>query len=266
MIDILKLKRDNMLSRFEGCVKLAGENAMGDGIYISSLDFLGSQALGKNGGAGLVSLTSDGSASGGPSKAQERLLLIGSRSLVKYYSIIQGMGMVLTLCDASGQALRCIGDKGMIDDAYSAETGKRWDNGSVGLNAIGITAADSTVGLVRREEHAMEELRGWSGVSAPVFSHDKRLLGILALSTEHEIDACAVALVSSMAESVTLQLDARQFRTNLPTLNLRSVEEQCIRAALESNHNNIDAAASELGISKATLYRRLKEFHIVREF
>ncbi|MNL80782.1 DNA-binding transcriptional regulator DhaR [compost metagenome] len=51
-----------------------------------------------------------------------------------------------------------------------------------------------------------------------------------------------------------VNLDARQALANL--------EGQTIQAALSSHGNQIDRAAKALGMSKATLYRKIKRYGI----
>lgn len=47
-----------------------------------------------------------------------------------------------------------------------------------------------------------------------------------------------------------------------PSVNLREMERQLIELALRRNQGNRKAAASELGITERTLYRRLREFNM----
>ncbi len=46
------------------------------------------------------------------------------------------------------------------------------------------------------------------------------------------------------------------------TLNLREIEQAKIRAALDQYDGNVDRAAKALGLSRATMYRRLKSLRI----
>lgn len=45
-------------------------------------------------------------------------------------------------------------------------------------------------------------------------------------------------------------------------LSIQEVSEELIKAALKRNGGKRSAAASELGISERTLYRKIKEYNI----
>lgn len=50
--------------------------------------------------------------------------------------------------------------------------------------------------------------------------------------------------------------------TNSNTLNLEKMEKQLIISALDKYPGNITAAAEELGITRQTLYNKMKKFNI----
>jgi len=49
---------------------------------------------------------------------------------------------------------------------------------------------------------------------------------------------------------------------DLPTMNLDDMEKQLIMKALQKYHGNITEAAQELGLTRASLYRRLEKYHL----
>jgi DNA-binding NtrC family response regulator len=49
---------------------------------------------------------------------------------------------------------------------------------------------------------------------------------------------------------------------NFPTMNLDDMEKQLITKALQKYHGNITEAASELGLTRASLYRRLEKYQL----
>lgn len=49
---------------------------------------------------------------------------------------------------------------------------------------------------------------------------------------------------------------------DLPTMNLDEMEKQLIMKSLQKHHGNITEAANELGLTRASLYRRLEKYHL----
>ncbi|MBN8677269.1 MAG: sigma-54-dependent Fis family transcriptional regulator [Chitinophagales bacterium] len=49
---------------------------------------------------------------------------------------------------------------------------------------------------------------------------------------------------------------------NMPTMNLDDMEKQLIMKALQKYHGNITEAAQELGLTRASLYRRLEKYQL----
>ena len=49
---------------------------------------------------------------------------------------------------------------------------------------------------------------------------------------------------------------------DLPTMNLDDMEKQLIMKALQKYHGNITEAAAELGLTRASLYRRLEKYNL----
>jgi len=49
---------------------------------------------------------------------------------------------------------------------------------------------------------------------------------------------------------------------DLPTMNLDDMEKQLIMKALQKYHGNITEAATELGLTRASLYRRLEKYQL----
>jgi DNA-binding NtrC family response regulator len=58
------------------------------------------------------------------------------------------------------------------------------------------------------------------------------------------------------------QAGADERNADLPTMNLDDMEKQLIMKALQKYHGNITEAAQELGLTRASLYRRLEKYHL----
>jgi DNA-binding NtrC family response regulator len=80
----------------------------------------------------------------------------------------------------------------------------------------------------------------------------------------------AVERAVIMAQGEKLQPEDFFFRQNssgsfaddLPTMNLDDMEKQLIMKALQKYHGNITEAATELGLTRASLYRRLEKYQL----
>jgi len=76
------------------------------------------------------------------------------------------------------------------------------------------------------------------------------------------------AVIMSKTEKLQVEdfffRDARNAQTgnDLPTMNLDDMEKQLIVKALEKYHGNITEAAQELGLTRASLYRRLEKYQL----
>jgi len=79
----------------------------------------------------------------------------------------------------------------------------------------------------------------------------------------------AVERAVIMAQGEKLQPEDFFFREagqgrdmDLPTMNLDDMEKQLIMKALQKYHGNITEAAAELGLTRASLYRRLEKYNL----
>jgi DNA-binding NtrC family response regulator len=79
----------------------------------------------------------------------------------------------------------------------------------------------------------------------------------------------AVERAVIMSKTEKLQPEDFFFRENgqnneldLPTMNLDDMEKQLIMKALQKYHGNITEAATELGLTRASLYRRLEKYQL----
>lgn len=69
-------------------------------------------------------------------------------------------------------------------------------------------------------------------------------------------------LPSQLSPAITLE---RAPSAPLAMLPLAEIERQALIYTLEATGNNITQAVKALGISRATLYRKLKKYNIVRD-
>ena len=65
---------------------------------------------------------------------------------------------------------------------------------------------------------------------------------------------------SSVLNRQCCELSIKQFSTTVP--NLEEVERQAIATAIRQNDGNLTATAEQLGISRQTLYNKIKRFKL----
>ncbi|MDH5476374.1 MAG: sigma-54-dependent Fis family transcriptional regulator, partial [Cyclobacteriaceae bacterium] len=64
-------------------------------------------------------------------------------------------------------------------------------------------------------------------------------------------------------EDFTIQLPSKEGGTiNIEKLNIEDVEKILIRKALEKHNGNVTRAATELGLTRPSFYRRLEKYGI----
>lgn len=85
-------------------------------------------------------------------------------------------------------------------------------------------------------------------------------------SLRHAIERAIILTDNDTIETTDLQLEARstaidslRLPENVATLNLEQVEKQTIQLVLQKHGFNISRAAKELGLTRASLYRRMEK-------
>lgn len=69
-----------------------------------------------------------------------------------------------------------------------------------------------------------------------------------------------VSMPLTKKEKVELQKDIQKLKDLVKIINKK--EKQCIVCCLKKNNNNKAKTSSELGISRVTLYRKIKKYNI----
>lgn len=183
---------------------------------------------------------------------------------------LAGTGCVVALADRGGIVLERAGDRDLLrrTDAAHMLPGAGWAEEVAGTNGIGLALALGGPAQVLAAEHFCGPWHAWSCSSAPV-RHPVTgdVLGTLTIITparRHE-PGMVGALVRRAAweaqQVLTAELAAPGTRS--AGARLRELEREAISAALEAAGGNVTAAAAELGISRATLYRRLRTYKVL---
>ena len=131
-------------------------------------------------------------------------------------------------------------DIGLLADAFLARFAKRYQRDSLRFAASGLRALDAYAwpGNVRELSHVIERA---------VLMHDSDLIDAAALNLKPDAThALSNAAVLAASEATTID----------------EAEEQLVRQALQSTGGNIQRAATLLGLSRPSLYRRMEKYGI----
>lgn len=172
-------------------------------------------------------------------------------------------------------------------DRVALAPGSVYSEQAVGTNGFGLALADNRTSLVTGPEHYSLELTGYTCAGAPI--HDPvagGMVGALSVTTwSDQRSDLLLALADQAAMNIEAQLAAAGSRdpgrladcihaiagrrpvhpnptTNLRLSRIESIELDAIVAALERHGGVVSDAANDLGISRATMYRKVKRYRI----
>jgi transcriptional regulator of acetoin/glycerol metabolism len=219
-----------------------------------------------------------------------RLLRIANIHLHSLFSYVKGSGIILILTNSAGDVLDVIGDSNIVREASETFSipGTNWGLETTGCNAYSVVITTGHPSLVVKDKHYLDVSKDWTGIGAPIYALDKRLIGVVALSTKGLVYSHTFAMVVATAKAISMDIQSRQFATTITNrfntamrnaqdfgrdsgpggkvdinnFNLHKLERDTILQALKYAKSDISVAAELLGISRATLYRRFKEMGI----
>jgi GAF domain len=120
--------------------------------------------------------------------------------------------LVAAVTDASGRILWAAGGRHMRDRAAAVNfvPGGRWDEASVGTNALDLALRSAQPAMVFSAEHYSPAVHGWVCYAAPLVDRrDGRVLGVLDLSTTWErSNPMALATVTAFARTISQSVSA----------------------------------------------------------
>ncbi|HZL03835.1 MAG TPA: helix-turn-helix domain-containing protein [Coriobacteriia bacterium] len=177
----------------------------------------------------------------------------------------------IMLCDETGLVLsRECGDRAVLRslDEVALAPGSTYSEPAVGTNGFGLALTDDRLTLVTGDEHYSSKLMGYTCAGSPI--HDLAagaVIGALSLTTW---SSAGTGLLLALAVQTSANIEAHvayQGRTQRgdrrPRLTrFEVIERDAIALALERNPDSVADAANDLGISRATIYRRIKHYGI----
>ena len=82
---------------------------------------------------------------------------------------------------------------------------------------------------------------------------------------QHAVERAVIMTNSTRLEASDLLVDARKRKTSpakAASLNMDEVEKRAIQEAIQKHQGNLSQAATELGLGRSTLYRKMKKYGI----
>ena len=145
-------------------------------------------------------------------REQRKQYLDIARNQVKaLYRFVEGAGFVVTLTDNEGYILETIGDDFLIDlmKESNCTPGFRWTEADVGTSAISLTLELKQPLQIAEDDHYLPTSIKYTCSASPIFGHDNKLVGILALtglSDKVGIHTLGMVITSAVAMENQLHL------------------------------------------------------------
>ncbi len=186
----------------------------------------------------------------------------GASAVRELAADLRGAGCVVVLADAGGVVRARAGDPDVTrrTDVAQLAPGGAWSERAAGTNSIGLALELGRPVQVVAAEHFCV---GWQdfGCTSALVHHPLTgaVLGTLTLTTRAHVHdrPIVAALAGRTARAVEHDLGERLAGP------LREVERAAIMGAIQRAGGNVSAAAEELGISRATIYRRLRTYRVL---
>ena len=205
-------------------------------------------------------------------------------------SSLAGEPVSLMISDAGGTVLaRLCADREILRalDAVALAPGSTYTEAAVGTNGFGLALVDDRASLVEGPDHYIEPLAAFTCAGTPI--HDPVtgvVAGALSLTTwsrrRHDL---LMALAAQTAMNIEARLAGQAGATSVGQLDgylqaiaerrqppgrsvgprltaLEQLEREAMVRALIRSGGRVDAAARSLGLSRATVYRRIRHYRI----
>lgn len=181
---------------------------------------------------------------------------------------LSGESVALVLSDDDGEVVhRWCPDADLRRrlDGVGLAPGFRYSEASVGTNGIGTALATGAPTLIEGTEHFAAELDRFACAGVPV-THPLtgRLLGVVDLTVSA---GRGTMLMLPFVRTVAGEIEHRLTRhwpseAGATLTELETLERDAIVSALMREDGNPSRAATRLGISRATIYRRIHQYAI----
>jgi transcriptional regulator of acetoin/glycerol metabolism len=225
----------------------------------------------------------------------EALLVSASGTLDRLFQAVGNTGCCVLLTDRHGVPVerRGVGADDDIFFRWGLWTGAVWSEAREGTNGIGTCLAEERALTIHRDQHFHARNTGLSCTVAPIYDHEGQIAAALDVSScRADLTADFVGLIAAAVVDAARRIEARHFRgafpgarigitdarlaACLPAADILSVEGDAgedlalaergvVQRALARSHGNVSEAARALGISRATLHRKMHRLQLVRK-
>lgn len=161
-----------------------------------------------------------------------------STQLSTLYRILKGSGFCMAVADPDGYVLHTLGDSRLIAhyNSRNCAPGFRWTEQDVGTCAIGLVLHNRMPIQVSGSEMYCLGAQHITNSAAPVYDHNDRLLGVIALSgLAQQVHIHTLGLVIQAAETIRSQVSEFEKARELALRN------RYMTALLESDHRGVIA-------------------------
>ncbi|WP_263264322.1 sigma-54-dependent Fis family transcriptional regulator [Pseudomonas sp. RIT-PI-S] len=161
----------------------------------------------------------------------EVLRITEAQLLPAYAQVLAPIQALLLLADEHGRLLRSWGTPRFgAAQARAFAPGADWSEARVGCNALGTALACGQAVDVEHDEHFLAANRFMSGSAAPVFDAERRLVGVLGVSSDSFLPPShTLGTVKVMAQALENALLEERFG------------EGCHRLVFNTARNNLDS-------------------------
>ncbi len=142
---------------------------------------------------------------------RQQILLRTTRDEVipQFNHLLGNSSYLIMLSDDQGQLLETWGTRRFIDprQQHGFVAGARWLEQGTGTNAIGTALACSEAVHVGQDEHFLKRNRYMASAAAPLFDAERRLIGVLDVSSDSYLPASqTLGMVRMMSQSLENRL------------------------------------------------------------
>ena len=147
-------------------------------------------------------------------RQQALLQMTRDEVMPQHASLLGNSSYLVMLSDARGCLLDAWGTRRFIDprQQHGFIAGAHWREQGVGTNAIGTALACGAAVHVGHDEHYLRQNRFMASAAAPLFDAQRRLVGVLDVSSDSYLPASqTLGLVRMMGQSLENRLILAQF-------------------------------------------------------